>query len=104
MPSTILAAVSAAPEGNLRGSVCPVARIFTLVPPTSTTSTFIESPSSQEMTREPTRDPLPGWPGSADACLADLFQRRALRRADAHQLVPRGDERRAAIGLELRRH
>src|SRR5207245_8466396 len=31
----------AGPEGNFIGSFCPVARIFTLVPPISITSTFI---------------------------------------------------------------
>jgi hypothetical protein len=30
------------PEGNFRGFSCPVARIFTLVPPTSTTRIFME--------------------------------------------------------------
>ena len=32
------------PDGNLRGALCPLARIFTLVPPTSTTSTFMVKP------------------------------------------------------------
>src|SRR6266487_3599728 len=31
----------AGPEGNFIGSCCPVARVFTLVPPISITSTFI---------------------------------------------------------------
>ena len=33
---------------NLRGSSWPVARILTVVPPTSTTSTFMVTPSSQQ--------------------------------------------------------
>ena len=37
----IAVAVMAGPEGNFTGSCCPVARIFTLVPPISITSTFI---------------------------------------------------------------
>src|SRR5437762_3110900 len=45
-PATIALAVMAGPEGNFMGSCCPVARIFTLVPPISITSTFIiEVPS-----------------------------------------------------------
>src|SRR6266487_4958794 len=40
-PATIALAVMAGPEGNFMGSCCPVARIFTLVPPISITSTFI---------------------------------------------------------------
>src|ERR1700721_1553470 len=39
-PSTIWSGVNLGPEANFRGSVCPIARIFTLCPPTSTTSTF----------------------------------------------------------------
>src|SRR5262249_42163031 len=44
-PRTICSAVSAGPEGNSRRSSCPLARIFTCVPPTSTTSTFMVYPS-----------------------------------------------------------
>src|SRR6266496_3018289 len=40
-PATIALAVMAGPEGNFIGACCPVARIFTLVPPISITSTFI---------------------------------------------------------------
>src|SRR6266513_6487711 len=40
-PATIALAVMVGPEGNFIGSCCPVARIFTLVPPISNTSTFI---------------------------------------------------------------
>src|SRR6266496_2791438 len=40
-PATISLAVMAGPEGNFIGSCCPVARVFTLVPPISITSTFI---------------------------------------------------------------
>jgi transposase len=41
------------PEGNLRDSVCPVARIFTWVPPTSITSTFIMKPLELPKSRPP---------------------------------------------------
>src|SRR5262245_17340849 len=40
-PATIRLGVSAGPEENLRGSRCPVTRIFTLFPPISITSTFM---------------------------------------------------------------
>src|SRR6266480_8131122 len=40
-PATITLAVMVGPDGNFLGSCCPVANIFTLVPPTSITSTFI---------------------------------------------------------------
>src|SRR5262249_47599645 len=39
-PATICLALNSGPERTLRYSFCPVARIFTCVPPTSTTSTF----------------------------------------------------------------
>src|SRR5262249_59913391 len=41
--ATICSAVRVGPEGKLRGSSCPVARIFTLVPPTSTTRILHEA-------------------------------------------------------------
>src|SRR5215467_15044038 len=40
-PDTIRLGVKVGPDGNDRRSVCPVARILTEVPPTSTTSTFL---------------------------------------------------------------
>src|SRR5215475_3501842 len=39
-PDTIRLGVKVGPDGNDRRSPCPVARILTEVPPTSTTSTF----------------------------------------------------------------
>src|SRR5260370_34426669 len=39
-PATICSGVSVGPETNSRCSSCPVARIFTWVPPTSMTRTF----------------------------------------------------------------
>src|SRR5262249_61777195 len=39
-PDTISLGVNVGPDGNERSSVCPVARILTEVPPTSTTNTF----------------------------------------------------------------
>src|SRR5215469_7590733 len=41
-PATICIGVIVGPDGNFRRSVCPVARIFTLVPPMSMANTFIE--------------------------------------------------------------
>src|SRR5262245_39675923 len=40
-PDTIRLGVKVGPDGNDRRTVCPVARILTEVPPTSTTSTFL---------------------------------------------------------------
>src|SRR5262245_32205433 len=40
-PATMDSGDSVGPDGNFRGSDCPVARIFTFVPPTSTTRTFM---------------------------------------------------------------
>ena len=40
-PETIRLGVSVGPDGNDRRSCCPLARILTEVPPTSTTSTFL---------------------------------------------------------------
>src|SRR4029077_4818168 len=40
-PETISWAVRVGPEESFRGSSCPVARIFTLCPPTSQTSTLM---------------------------------------------------------------
>src|SRR5215510_3272403 len=40
-PDTFRLGVKVGPDGNDRRSVCPVARILTEVPPTSTTSTFL---------------------------------------------------------------
>src|SRR3984893_6428550 len=39
-PDTICLGVNVGPDGNERSSFCPVARILTEVPPTSTTNTF----------------------------------------------------------------
>src|SRR3954468_211838 len=40
-PETIRLGVNVGPDGNERRSCCPLARILTEVPPTSTTSTFL---------------------------------------------------------------
>src|SRR5215470_6130827 len=42
-PATICPAVSVGPEANLRGSLSPLTRILTCVPPTSITKTFMKS-------------------------------------------------------------
>src|SRR5579863_1140090 len=43
-PETICFGVIFGPDGNFRGSFCPVARTLTLVPPTSIASTFMTRP------------------------------------------------------------
>src|SRR6516165_8510899 len=54
-PETIRVGVSVGPDRNDRIAVCPLARIFTEVPPTSTTSTFLpeESLASTSLIRDP---------------------------------------------------
>src|SRR5262249_44340288 len=42
-PATICLGVNLGPDGNSRDCFCPVTRIFTWVPPISTTNTFIVS-------------------------------------------------------------
>src|SRR5262249_41018689 len=90
-PRTICSAVSPGPEGNSRRSSCPVARIFTCVPPTSTTSTFMVYPSGVCSPRQ--RPP--------EQMLAGLRQGRALGGDHRHEFVPGLHERLRALVLEL---
>src|SRR4030095_3714786 len=78
-PATICLGVSLGPDGNSRGCFCPVMRIFTWVPPTSTTSTFSERSMYS----------------------AGLRQACALGSDNLHQIVPGTDERFGALVLEL---
>src|SRR5512132_347419 len=82
-PDTMRCGVRFGPETNFRGSFCPVARIFTWVPPTSMTRT------PMAMSRVPS--------------LAGLREVGALGGDDVHQLVPGLDERLRALVLELGR-
>src|SRR5262245_27796204 len=82
-PDTMRWGVRFGPETNLRDSSCPVARIFTWVPPTSMTRTPVA------MSRAPS--------------LAGLREDGALGGDDVHQLVPGLDERLRALVLELGR-
>src|SRR5215831_15866948 len=75
-PATICSAVRVGPEANFRGSLCPVARSLTLVPPTSTTSTFMAN------------------------SLAGLRKGGALGGDHRHELVPRLHERLRSFVLE----
>src|SRR5262249_16818841 len=67
------------PDANSRGLSCPIARIFTCVPPTSTTSTFIDCTQS----------------------LSGLLELSALGRDYVHQIVPRLCERSRPFVLKL---
>src|SRR5215467_1554554 len=80
-PDTMRWGVNPGPETNFRGSSCPVARIFTCVPPTSMTRT------PMAMSRVPR--------------LAGLRQVGALGADHRQELVPGLDERLRALVLEL---
>src|SRR6187401_2044712 len=80
MPATIFLGVRIRPDGNFSGVFCPLARIFTVVPPTSTTSTRMRC--------------LPDWPRVLDR------ERGALGCDHGHQRVPRLDERGSAVSLQ----
>src|SRR5882724_3446282 len=56
-PAAIRWGVSVGPETNSRGSSCPVARIFTWVPPMSTTRTFMASRTLGGGLRPPSEPP-----------------------------------------------
>src|SRR5512133_855225 len=75
---TILFGVRVGPESNCRWIRCPVARIFTWVPPISMTSTFI-----------------------SDFDLRGLLQHLTLGGNDAQQFVPGLNKRLGPLGLEL---
>ena len=73
-PATICLAVSLGPDENSRNCFCPVARIFTCVPPISTTRIFNSS---------------------------SLCQACALGSDNLHQIVPGTNERFGSVILEL---
>src|SRR5579864_1384180 len=75
--ATICSAVRVGPEANFRDSVWPVARSFTFVPPTSTTSTFMAN------------------------SLTGLREDCALGRDHRHEFVPGLHERLCSLILEL---
>src|SRR5262249_22104212 len=99
-PTTICSAVSVGPEGNLRGSSCPVARILTVVPPTSTTSTFMATPSLKHTLVSPRRMPRGAQRPSVHG-LTGFCQRSALGSEHLHEFVPGLHERFGPFFLEL---
>src|SRR5262249_39896745 len=102
-PDTICLGVNVGPDGNERSSFCPVARILTEVPPTSTTNTFLP----EDVSAKPTRRCRPVFRRSAGRA---FFTARA-RSSDsggigtnyAHQGVPRLDEGLGTFVLKLSR-
>src|SRR5579871_188291 len=54
-PETICLAVNVGPDANLRDTRFPETRIFTWVPPTSTTSTFMARLSQNAVAKRPRR-------------------------------------------------
>src|SRR5215470_15538850 len=110
-PATIRFGVMVGPDGNLRDSSCPVARILTWVPPRSIASTFMmNSPHASCAEFDPRcvmRDmPYPSsrilHPVSRILlALTRLLHGRALGCNHTHELVPGGDERLGPFFLKL---
>src|SRR6266446_1165614 len=99
---TIRLGVSVGPDANARRSCCPVARIFTEVPPTSTTSTFrlgddLTRPArlAGSIRRKPARREL------ASTVLARSLEHSGFGIDHAHQVVPGFGERFGAFLLQL---
>jgi len=99
-PDTIRLGVNVGPDGNERRSVCPVARILTEVPPTSTTNTFLAEgvfalAKGVFATRARFRRPVPRFAACRDfafTALARLLEHGRFGADDTHQVVPGTDE------------
>ena len=92
-PETIRRGVNIGPDGNDSRSVCPVARILTDIPPTSTTSTFLGDDALAMRARSPR--PIRRLAACRDFAFTTLTRPLEQGRfgADhAHQVVPRIDE------------
>src|SRR5580704_10071363 len=90
-PATICLGVIFGPDGNFLGSFCPVARTLTLVPPTSTTSTFILKPLVLKRTQSAQISfSQRTAPQVLMAC--GLLEHVGLGRSHSHQLIPGIDE------------
>src|SRR5262245_48884934 len=88
-PDTIRLGVNVGPDENERRSVCPVARILTEVPPTSTTSTFLAE--DVFATRARFCRPVRRWAVCRDFAFTALARSPEHSRFGAdytHQVVP----------------
>src|SRR5208283_4962634 len=99
-PETIRLGVSVGPDENDRRSLCPVARILTELPPTSTaitalTKDFIATLSCHTVSAVSC--------GLACTALARSLENGTFGSDHIHQVVPRIDERLGAFVLKLGR-
>src|SRR5262252_3181918 len=94
-PDTICLGVNVGPDGNERSSFCPVARILTEVPPTSTPNTSARS-SRPRRRLAVARD-------FAFTALARSFECGGFGADHAHQVVPGIDEGLGTFVLKLLR-
>src|SRR5215470_15357313 len=92
-PDTIRLGVIFGPDGNERRSVCPVARILTDVPPTSTTSTFLAEDvfTTRACFFRPVRR-LAACRDFAFTALARSLEHGRFGADHSHQVVPGTDE------------
>src|SRR5215510_10109548 len=101
-PDTICLGVNVGPDGNERSSFCPLARILTEVPPTSTTNTF---PAADAFATS-ARSFRARWATGRDfafTALARSLEHGGLGTDHAHQVVPGFDEGLGAFVLKLLR-
>src|SRR6202047_2742535 len=101
-PETIRLGVSVGPDKNDRRSLCPVARILTELPPTSTASTAL----TEDFIATSFCRTVPFSTASSDLARIALARSRengAFGSNHAHQVVPRIDERLGAFVLKLGR-
>src|SRR5258708_7978893 len=93
------------PDGNERRALCPLARILTEFPPTSTTSTLFAtdfSPAVARCRRTAPRSALNSDVASTAA--SSPLEDGAFGPYHRHQIIPRVDERPHALLLNLPRH
>src|SRR5262245_47438768 len=92
-PDTIRLGVNVGPDGNERRSACPVARILTEVPPTSTTSTFLAEDvfATGARFRRPVRR-LAAYRDFAFTALARSLEHGRFGADHIHQVAPGIDE------------
>src|SRR5215475_4227396 len=103
-PDTICLGVNVGPDGNERSSFCPLARILTEVPPTSTTNTFPAADAFATSARS--CRPRRRWAARRDfafTALARSLEYGGFGADDTHQVVPRIDEGLGTFVLKLLR-
>src|SRR5436190_15877268 len=95
--------VSVGPDGNDRCCFCPVARILTEVPPTSTTSTFLTADPFATRARSCFTVQRLARSDVVLTALARSLEDDGFGSDHTHQVIPRIDERLGALLLQLER-